>query len=129
MNIIGNAIDALEVLDRPGHITITTTQLEAIAPEDDERLLSNPLDGVPTACIRIRDDGVGITEEVRSHLFDPFFTTKPVGKGTGLGLSICYQIVVDKHGGALECHSVPEGGTEFLIRIPMALPNHLKPRA
>jgi two-component system, NtrC family, sensor kinase len=55
-------------------------------------------------------------------LFDPFFTTKPVGKGTGLGLSISYQIVVEKHGGSLECISEAGQGVEFRIKIPIAIP-------
>ncbi|WP_347566334.1 ATP-binding protein [Scytonema sp. UIC 10036] len=69
--------------------------------------------------IRIKDNGLGISLEVKTRLFDPFFTTKPVGKGTGLGLSICYQIVVEKHGCKLECISQPGQGTEFLIAIPI----------
>ena len=69
--------------------------------------------------IRIRDNGPGMTEEVRSRLFDPFFTTKPVGKGTGLGLSVSYQIVVEKHGGSIKCISAPGQGAEFWILIPL----------
>jgi nitrogen-specific signal transduction histidine kinase len=55
-----------------------------------------------------------------------FFTTKPVGEGTGLGLSISYQIIVEKHGGQLECFSVPGEGTEFIVTIPLA-PSNIKP--
>lgn len=50
-------------------------------------------------CLRIADNGAGMTENVKKRLFEPFFTTKPVGKGTGLGLSIGYQIV-EKHRGS-----------------------------
>ena len=69
--------------------------------------------------IAISDNGLGIAESLKSRIFDPFFTTKPVGKGTGLGLSISYQIVVERHGGTLRCISVPGGGTEFAIEIPI----------
>jgi signal transduction histidine kinase len=69
--------------------------------------------------IRIADNGSGMTEAVKERLFDPFFTTKPVGKGTGLGLSISYQIVVEKHGGELSCHSIPGQGAEFIIKVPL----------
>ncbi|MUG99343.1 hypothetical protein F7734_46480 [Scytonema sp. UIC 10036] len=69
--------------------------------------------------IHIIDNGLGISEAVRTRLFDPFFTTKPVGKGTGLGLSISYQIIVDKHQGTLECYSTPGEGTKFEIVIPL----------
>ncbi|MCC3409679.1 MAG: PAS domain-containing protein [Microcoleus sp. PH2017_10_PVI_O_A] len=70
--------------------------------------------------ISIKDNGPGIDDAVKTKVFDPFFTTKPVGTGTGLGLSVCYQIVVDKHGGRLECISTVGEGTEFAIEIPIA---------
>lgn len=73
----------------------------------------------PRVVIRIIDNGPGMPQEVRSQIFHPFFTTKPVGKGTGLGLSISYQIVVEKHGGQLQCISAPNQGTEFRIEIPI----------
>ncbi|MHC5755535.1 MAG: sensor histidine kinase, partial [Nostoc sp.] len=69
--------------------------------------------------IRIADNGSGMSEEVRKRLFDPFFTTKPVGKGTGMGLSISYQIIVQKHGGNIQCISAPEEGAEFVVMIPL----------
>jgi signal transduction histidine kinase len=69
--------------------------------------------------IRIYDSGPGMTEDVRKRLFDPFFTTKPVGQGTGLGLSITYEIVVNQHGGKLQCISELGKGTEFAIEIPV----------
>ncbi|MCU0546563.1 MAG: trifunctional serine/threonine-protein kinase/ATP-binding protein/sensor histidine kinase [Oscillatoriaceae cyanobacterium Prado104] len=71
------------------------------------------------AVIRIKDNGPGMDEVTRCKLFEPFFTTKPEGKGTGLGLSISYQIVVEKHGGAIECISELGKGTEFVITIPL----------
>jgi signal transduction histidine kinase len=70
--------------------------------------------------IRITDNGGGMTEDVKNKLFNPFFTTKPVGKGTGLGLSISYQIVVEKHGGELQCFSVLGEGTQFTIELPIS---------
>ncbi|MEL6402521.1 MAG: HAMP domain-containing sensor histidine kinase, partial [Cyanobacteria bacterium J06626_4] len=67
----------------------------------------------------IADNGVGIPEVVRQQIFQPFFTTKPIGKGTGMGLSISHQIIVERHGGKLECFSQSGQGTEFLIQIPL----------
>ncbi|MEH2357605.1 PAS domain-containing protein [Nostoc sp.] len=69
--------------------------------------------------IRIADNGPGMTKEVRKRIFDPFFTTKPVGKGTGMGLSISYQIIVQKHGGKIQCISAPGEGAEFVVMIPL----------
>ncbi len=74
-------------------------------------------------CIRITDNGPGMTQEVQERLFDPFFTTKPVGKGTGLGLAISYQIVVERHRGNIKCNSVLGQGSEFIIEIPMEVKN------
>lgn len=120
MNILVNAIDALE-----------ESRVEALADngQADNPTLPTPGIRIHTeivadnwVIIRIADNGPGITREQSSKLFDPFFTTKPIGKGTGLGLSISYQIVVDKHGGKLECVSEPNHGAEFIIEIPLRQP-------
>ncbi len=68
--------------------------------------------------IRVRDNGVGMTPEVRQRLFTPFFTTKPTGEGTGLGLSISYDIIVQGHGGTITVDSRPNEFTEFTLRLP-----------
>lgn len=105
MNLIGNAIDELDIATQdknlPKIITISTTCVDADWVE-----------------VSIEDNGRGIPEEVQARLFDPFFTTKPVGKGTGLGLFISYQIL-EKHGGQLICHSQINQGTTFVIRLPI----------
>ena len=68
--------------------------------------------------IEISDNGIGMTEEIKSKIFNPFFTTKEVGKGTGLGLSISHGIVQD-HGGSISCVSEKGKGTTFRIRLPL----------
>jgi two-component system, NtrC family, sensor kinase len=70
--------------------------------------------------ISIRDNGTGITPEVREKLFNPFFTTKPAGEGTGLGLSISHDIIVMQHGGSIEVDTRPGEFTEFRIVSPRA---------
>ena len=111
MNLLGNAIDALEEVQsntrnfRANFSPTIWIRTELSAPNH--------------IAVRIADNGPGISEEAKVQLFDPFFTTKPIGKGTGLGLSISYQIVVDKHKGTLHCESVVGQGTEFLIEIPV----------
>jgi len=68
--------------------------------------------------VQVRDNGVGISAEIKDKLFQPFFTTKPTGEGTGLGLSISYDIVTQEHGGTITVDSRIGEFTEFTIRLP-----------
>jgi PAS domain S-box-containing protein len=68
--------------------------------------------------IAVRDNGTGISAEIRDKLFQPFFTTKPTGEGTGLGLSISYDIVTQQHGGTITVDSRVGEFTEFTVRLP-----------
>jgi len=112
MNILANAIDALEesnkgrcfsdIKARPNQITVQT-----VLSESQNQVL-----------IRIKDNGVGMSNSVKENIFNHLFTTKSVGQGTGLGLSIAHQIVVEKHGGTLTVNSSLGEGSEFVICIP-----------
>ncbi len=112
MNLLANAIDALDesnagssyeqIQAHPNCITITTS----ITTNKQSVLIS------------IRDNGPGMTEEVKAKIFEHLFTTKPVGKGTGLGLAIARQIIVEKHGGSIQVNSLPQQGAEFAIELP-----------
>lgn len=112
MNILSNAVDALEERDRKRSLRAIEENPSRICIYTD----GNSLDKVT---IKISDNGPGIAEEVQKRMFEPFFTTKPVGKGTGLGMSISYQIIAEKHGGSLQCNSIPGRGSEFIIEIPL----------
>lgn len=108
MNILANAVDALE-------------ELAATEPQTENltiRVATKCVQGRVVICIK--DNAHGLTEEAKKRLFEPTFTTKPMGKGTGLGLSISRQIVEDKHQGILTCCSQPNQGTEFRIEIPLS---------
>jgi signal transduction histidine kinase len=99
MNIISNAADAID--GNNGEINIATKK------ENNHILVS------------IKDNGKGMTDEVKKKIFDPFFTTKDVGSGTGLGLSIAYGIM-EKHNAKIEVKSEVGKGSEFLITLPIA---------
>jgi signal transduction histidine kinase len=70
--------------------------------------------------ITIRDNGIGISPEVKEKMFNPFFTTKPAGEGTGLGLSITHDIIVKQHAGSIEVDSQPGEFTEVRIILSRA---------
>jgi GAF domain-containing protein len=79
--------------------------------------------------ITIRDNGFGISPEVRDKMFNPFFTTKPPGEGTGLGLSLSYDIVVKQHSGSIEVDAQPGEFTEFRIILPRKAASVIKTAA
>jgi two-component system, NtrC family, sensor kinase len=112
MNILSNAIDALRQSDTANSPQVIQNRIPTIT-------IYTEVKGSNWVEISIQDNGRGIAESVLPRLFDPFFTTKEVGQGTGLGLSISYQIVVEKHGGKLQCISAPGQGATFLIEIPI----------
>ncbi|TFF39563.1 sensor histidine kinase [Mucilaginibacter psychrotolerans] len=66
----------------------------------------------------VRDNGIGIPDNIKDKILQPFFTTKPTGEGTGLGLSLSYDIIVKAHGGKIEIESKEGEYTEFTISIP-----------
>jgi len=109
MNLLNNAIDALENQAEPRLITISTSMLAKDYPSPNSQFV----------VISIADNGPGISKEVQHKIFDPFFTTKPVGSGTGLGLAMAQQIVVEKHGGQISCISTPGQKTELIVEIPV----------
>ena len=128
MNIISNAIDALEQMAQQGHSTKgywennfdehlhkTHCQLLKI------RIRTLLVEG-KWVQIRIADNGTGIDSDAIAKIYDPFYTTKPIGYGTGLGLAISYQII-KSHEGYLRCVSELERGTEFIIEIPLKSQN------
>src|SRR5262249_5024925 len=125
-----------------------TTGAADVFPKDITRALLNPIsngfyaatqrrartnegDYVPTLAastknlgdrvqISIRDNGTGISAEVKEKMFNPFFTTKPAGEGTGLGLSISHDIIVKQHGGSIEVDTQPGEFTEIRMILPRA---------
>lgn len=104
MNIINNAIFAIKASKtrtNKGELIITTSS-------DKEHVK-----------ISIKDNGIGMSKEVKAKIFEPFFTTKDVGKGTGLGMSITYTIIEGLKG-KIEVESEPEMGTEFMIILPIS---------
>ena len=103
MNLIYNAIYATKkryTNNKDGIITITTNY------DNDEIVLS------------IKDNGIGIADDIKAKLFEPFFTTKDVGEGTGLGLSIVRGIV-DNHHGQITLNTTINVGTEIIIKLPL----------
>jgi two-component system, NtrC family, sensor kinase len=107
MNLLSNAMDALNEIDRLDKIITIST---GVVRQNGGKFLK----------VTIADNGPGIPESIQDQIFNPFFTTKPVGQGTGLGLAISYKIVVDGHGGSIKIAQPKGGGTEFLIKIPIA---------
>ncbi|MEM0938866.1 MAG: ATP-binding protein [Bacteroidota bacterium] len=103
MNILNNAVQAMPEDRKDAEIKIYT--------EETDNEIS----------VRIKDNGVGIPDEIKGRIWEPFFTTKEVGVGTGLGMSITYGII-EKHGGKIDLSSEVGKGTEFVITLPKQIP-------
>jgi PAS domain S-box-containing protein len=99
INLIGNAFEAMR--DTPvsrRKVTLTTKQ-----------------NGSDTIRITVRDNGIGISNEVGEHLFDRFFTTKEEGLGMGLAI---VRSIVEAHGGKIDAENVKGGGARFHFTLP-----------
>jgi two-component system, NtrC family, sensor kinase len=102
LNLIINALDAVEGVDRDRKVLITVSKHATTS-------------GFLNVCVH--DNGEGIPEPVMARIFDPFFTTKPVGKGNGLGLSVS-QGIARKHGGRIEVQSEEGKYSKFNVVLP-----------
>jgi signal transduction histidine kinase len=105
LNIVTNAAQAIDGLPKSDREKKGTIRISSRLEEKH-------------AVIRIEDTGIGISEHDRQNIFDPFFTTKDVGQGIGQGLHSAYDVIVNKHNGAIEVASKKGQGSSFILRIP-----------
>ncbi|UYP47286.1 Sensor histidine kinase RcsC [Candidatus Lokiarchaeum ossiferum] len=110
-------INANQSMENGGEIHVS---IEVVHISDD---LEFPLPYGPYVQISIKDQGVGVPQNVHQHIFEPYFTTKE--KGNGLGLATCYTII-KRHGGYISFKSNPktEPGTTFQIFLPIFEQNY-----
>ena len=114
MNLILNARDAMP---NGGRILVQVRDMSS--PNHEGRQDSRLKTGASYLCLSIRDEGCGMSEEVRTRIFEPFFTTKEFGRGSGLGLPMVYGLVAQLSGW-IEVESSPGQGSEFRIFLPAA---------
>ncbi|MEG4282887.1 PAS domain S-box protein [Microcoleus sp. A006_D1] len=124
MHLLTNAIDALEeggrnsekygIMRSQSLLSASGSGAEIFNPEIRIR---TEVIGENEVAIAISDNGHGMTEEVLGCIFEPLFTTKCQATSTGLGLAISQHLVVEKHGGELQCVSRPGQGTELIVKI------------
>jgi PAS domain S-box-containing protein len=111
LNLVTNAADAS---GESGKITITTRNVS----HDSQRCeVCRETYSGDYVMLSVKDNGTGMSPDLKARIFDPFFTTKDVGKGTGLGLSTVFGIVTT-HNGHINCHSEEGSGSEFVIYLP-----------
>ncbi|MFG0265999.1 MAG: ATP-binding protein [Rhodopirellula sp. JB055] len=105
LNLIVNAADA--IAEQQTSDSAELGEINVLTKFDDDSVY-----------IEVRDNGPGMSDEVKTKAFEPFFTTKEVGKGTGQGLSITYDVVTKLHNGTVEIQSTVGEGTSFMLCLP-----------
>ena len=111
-SLAANAVDAIH---GRGKLVISTSIVAPSELPDKQQPGGERTDCV---CLQVSDTGEGIPRAVLPHIFVPFFTTRAVKARLGLGLSVVKGIV-DSHGGFVEVHSQPQGGTTVEILLPL----------
>ena len=101
-----------------GFYAATRRRAEANGGDYEPTLTASTKDLGDRVEVRIRDNGTGMTPDVKEKMFNPFFTTKPTGEGTGLGLSISHDVIVKQHAGTIEVDTQPGEFTEIRIVLP-----------
>ena len=128
LNLINNAFYAVSAQPPKGELPNRSLKVEPYFPTvtvSTHYQAPTPGAGVANTegggaiIIKVKDNGIGMSEATKAKIFQPFFTTKPTGQGTGLGLSLAYDIVTKGHGGTLEVESTEGVGSEFIIRLPL----------
>jgi two-component system NtrC family sensor kinase len=110
-----------QVLDRTAiHraiLDLVTNAIDACAESESGKLVSLTSEAAGDGIVvTVADNGIGMSDQVRSNLFVRFFSTKG-GQGTGLGLPVVKK-VVEEHGGTLEVESKLGEGSAFHLRFP-----------
>ncbi len=109
--ILNLAINARDAMPMGGWITIEARRVE-VRSGDGSTLAPGP-----HVEISVRDQGTGMSEEVRRRLFEPFFTTKAPDAGSGLGLPTSRGIV-EGAGGTIEVDTEEGRGSVFRVLLP-----------
>ncbi len=105
MDLVSNALDACQWKEyKDGEFAEVV--LDAFEDHENHKYV-----------IEVRDNGIGMTEEVKTSIFNPFFSTKSKS-GTGLGLSITSRMI-GVHDGEFDVESEPNVGTKFRIVLPI----------
>jgi two-component system, NtrC family, sensor kinase len=106
-------------------LALVMNAIDALSNGGNLSLVSRKVLNSDSVQIEVRDDGIGMPQDVLKKMFEPFFTTKEHGRGLGLGLAISRNIV-DRHGGRIEVSSEPSHGTTFIITLPLQSATSLK---
>jgi PAS domain S-box-containing protein len=102
INLLANAMHALDEVDRSEKQIVCTTSYEA------------------NIILEVSDNAAGIDIDIKDKIFEPFFTTRRSGEGMGMGLSVV-QSILESLQGKIESYNNDMGGASFKVELmPLA---------
>lgn len=117
LDAAGVRVEVDEELLSRALINIVDNACQAMKENKDEMKINLGTEKTGTQCrIMVRDNGPGMTREIRDKLFEPLYSTKAYG--VGLGMAIVKQIL-EQLGGHVEVKSEPGQGTEISLWLPV----------
>lgn len=115
MNLITNAAEAIE--GNNGTVSLSLVKTSVSAGQAEVDFLGNVILPGSYACVKVVDNGCGMSEEVQKRIFEPFFTTKFTGRGLGMSAVLG---IIRAHSGAVQLFSETGTGTTFKIYLPLS---------
>jgi signal transduction histidine kinase len=110
--LINLLLNAVQAMPDGGALVVETREVRRTRPGLEEGGAEQAF-----VAVAVRDNGVGVPDDIRDKIFDPFYTTKEGSGGTGLGLAVVSGIVKE-HDGWIDVESNRGGGTVFRVYLP-----------
>lgn len=116
VNLVLNAVESIG--ENSGTITVRSGMYKGNPASLPDSILDARLPVLEYVFLEVKDNGEGISPDIRSRIFDPFFTTRFDSRGLGLAISLG---IIQGHKGAMALTSKPGAGSTFTFYLPVSI--------